>query len=354
MKFSLFIHLERNDPGESYDQLYREFATLCEMADAGGFSTIWTGEHHGMDFTISPNPFLVLVDLARRCPAVRLGTGAIVAPFWHPVRLAGEAAMADLIVGGRLELGLARGAYSFEYDRIGGGIDAAVAGEKLREMVPAVRGLWAGDYAHAGKHWSFPATTAIPRPLDGAGPPLWIAARDPASFAFAMANGCNIQVTPLWNDDTEVEALATRFADALAQERPVRKPKLMLLRHAFVGRSGKDIERAAHDLSRFYCNFSTWFQNHRPVSEGRLEPLSEAEVADMTNFAPETMHSNLVVGRPGEVIDRLRRYQALGFDEFSYWIDSGMSFAAKRQSLALFISEVMPAFLETGVQAEAS
>lgn len=354
MKFSLFIHLERNDPSEHYDQLYREFMTLCEMADAGGFSTIWTGEHHGMDFTISPNPFLVLVDLARQCPTVRLGTGAVVAPFWHPIRLAGEAAMADLIVGGRLELGLARGAYSYEYERIGGGIDAAVAGERLREMVPALRGLWSGDYAHDGKHWSFPTTTAIPRPADGKEPPLWIAARDPASFAFAMANGCNIQVTPLWNDDSEVDALAARFADALKTTQPGWMPQLMLLRHVFVGRTGDDVDRAARELSEFYCHFSAWFQNKRSISDGRLLPLSEAEMAEMTNLSPEKMRKNLVVGEPGEVIDRLRRYEALGFDEFSYWIDSGMTFEAKRQSLALFISEVIPAFRESRLQARAS
>ena len=171
MKFSLFIHMERNHPSEDYDQLYQDFVTLCTMADAGGFSTIWTGEHHGMDFTISPNPFLVLIDLARRCQTVRLGTGTIVAPFWHPIRLAGEAAMADLVTGGRLELGLARGAYSFEYERVGGGIDAAIAGEMLREMVPALRGLWGSDHAHDGKHWSFPATTAIPQPANRTGPP---------------------------------------------------------------------------------------------------------------------------------------------------------------------------------------
>ena len=354
MRFSLFIHLERNDPSEPYDRLYREFVALCEMAEAGGFSTIWTGEHHGMDFTISPNPFLVLVDLARRCPTVRLGTGTIVAPFWHPIRLAGEAAMTDLIVGGRLELGLARGAYSFEYDRIGGGINAAVAGERLREMVPVLRGLWSGDYAHDGKHWSFPATTAIPQPADRKGPPLWIAARDPASFGFAMANGCNIQVTPLWNDDCEVEALADRFADALQTKPPGWMPQLMLLRHVFIGQTGDEIDRAAQELSKFYCHFSAWFQNKRSISDGRLLPLSEAEMAEMSNLSPDNMRRNLVVGQPGEVIDRIRRYEALGFDEFSYWIDSGMTFAAKRQSLALFISQVMPAFRESGVRARAS
>jgi hypothetical protein len=47
-------------------QLYDEMLELCRIADEGGMHAIWTGEHHGMNFTIAPNPLLNLVDLARR------------------------------------------------------------------------------------------------------------------------------------------------------------------------------------------------------------------------------------------------------------------------------------------------
>ena len=65
MRFSLFAHMERTTAEESQEQLYDEFIQLCEVADKGGMHAIWTGEHHGMNFTISPNPFINLVDLAR-------------------------------------------------------------------------------------------------------------------------------------------------------------------------------------------------------------------------------------------------------------------------------------------------
>ena len=48
----------------------------------------------------------------------------MVAPFWHPIKLAGEAAMTDIITNGRLDIGIARGAYSFEYERMVPGMDA--------------------------------------------------------------------------------------------------------------------------------------------------------------------------------------------------------------------------------------
>ncbi|MYH57728.1 MAG: LLM class flavin-dependent oxidoreductase, partial [Boseongicola sp. SB0675_bin_26] len=116
MEFSLFAHMERLTPDQSHAELYEDFISLCQMADEGGMRAIWTGEHHGMEFTIAPNPFLSIMDLAHRTRNVRLGTGTVIAPFWHPIKLAGEAAATDLMTGGRLELGIARGAYSYEYE----------------------------------------------------------------------------------------------------------------------------------------------------------------------------------------------------------------------------------------------
>ena len=106
---------------------------------------VWTGEHHGMNFTISPNPMLNLVVIAHQTQNLRLGTGTVVAPFWHPIRLAGEAAQTDIITNGRLGIGVARGAYSFEYERLMPGMDAWEAGQRMRELVPAINALWEGD-----------------------------------------------------------------------------------------------------------------------------------------------------------------------------------------------------------------
>ncbi|WP_175785564.1 LLM class flavin-dependent oxidoreductase, partial [Burkholderia ambifaria] len=189
MRFSLFVHMERVSDQTSQKQLYDEMVELCQIADRGGMHAVWTGEHHGMDFTIAPNPFINLADLANKTKRVRLGTGTVVAPFWHPIKLAGEAAMTDIITNGRLELGIARGAYSFEYERLAPGLDAWGAGQRMRELIPAVKKLWEGDYAHAGEFWQFPSTTSSPLPLQQPHPPIWVAARDPNSHEFAVSNG---------------------------------------------------------------------------------------------------------------------------------------------------------------------
>ena len=344
MDFSLFAHMERIDEEQPQKRLYEEFIELCQIADRSGFKTIWNGEHHGMNFTIAPNPFINLTDLANKTKNVRLGTGTIVAPFWHPIKLAEEAAMADIISGGRLELGIARGAYSFEYDRLADGIDPFSAGNALREIVPAIKALWRGDYTGEGEHWSFPKTTSSPKPLQAPNPPIWIAARDQNSHDFALKEGCNVQVTPLWLGDEEVISLMEKFKLACKKHEEIKRPKIMVLRHTFVAETEEEISQGAKDISRFYCYFGAWFKNERPIAQGLIEKLTEKEMTKLEMYSPQNMRKNSIIGTPEDVINRIKLCENLGYDEYSYWIDSSMDFETKKKSLQLFIDKVMPAF----------
>ncbi len=344
MKFSLFVHMERTDPAKSHADLFHELTELVQIAEAGGFEAAWIGEHHGMEFTIAPNPFINIAYLAGQTSRIRLGTGTVIAPFWHPIKLAGEAALTDIATGGRLDLGIARGAYSFEYERLMPGLDAWTAGQRLRELVPTLRRLWDGDYAHQGEFWSFPATTSAPKPLQTPYPPLWVAARDPNSHEFAVLNGCNVQVTPLASGDGEVASLMERFNTACAAHPETPRPKIMLLQHTFVADSAAEADRLSDDLSAFYCTFGAWFKNQRPIRQGFIEPLNDQDRAEMPMYAPDLIRRNLVIGQPDEVIARLSGYKELGYDQYSVWIDSGLSHERKKKSLDLFIRNVMPAF----------
>ena len=134
----------------------------------------------------------------------------------HPYRVAGEAALCDVLSNGRLEFGIGRGAYQFEFDRMAGGIPQGEGGDFMREMLPVVTRLWQGDCEHRGKYWSFPSATAVPKPMQKPHPPIWVAARDVATFDWAIKQGADIQATPLSRPNSEVDVLGKRFREALA------------------------------------------------------------------------------------------------------------------------------------------
>lgn len=346
MHFSLFIHMERYSEQENHQQLFDELCELVKIAEAGGFRTAWIGEHHGMQFTSSPSPVAQLAYLAAKTERIRLGAGTFVAPFWDPIRLAGEAAMLDVISNGRLEFGIARGAYQFEFDRLTDGMSAADGGQALREMVPAIQGLWQGDYAHEGEVYRFPTTTSVPKPLQSPRPPIWIAARDPNSHEFAVKNNCNVMVTALMKGDEEVADLARKFDTACGNNPDVARPELMLLRHTYVHEESdpEGWQKGAEALNLFYRYFLAWFKNDQQAVNGFFEPVTQESVADNPEFSLDGLRRNMMIGTPDEIIGRLKNYQKLGITEYSFWTDNTLPFEEKKRSLELFISKVVPHF----------
>jgi alkanesulfonate monooxygenase SsuD/methylene tetrahydromethanopterin reductase-like flavin-dependent oxidoreductase (luciferase family) len=196
---------------------------------------------------------------------------------------------------------------------------------------------------HEGTFFQFPATTSAPKPAQPGGPPIWIAARDPNSHEFGVHNGFNIQVTPLWQGMQEIETLMARFNDACESYDGAR-PKIMLLHHTYVAADDNDAALGAKELSRFYNYFGAWFQNKRPVSQGQIAELTAEEIAGNEMMSEGNLARDLTIGTVQGVSDRIKRYEDLGYDEYSFWIDSGMSFERKRASLARFIDDVMPQF----------
>jgi alkanesulfonate monooxygenase SsuD/methylene tetrahydromethanopterin reductase-like flavin-dependent oxidoreductase (luciferase family) len=173
MKFQLAINLERVDDSMDMRDVARHTLEMVQMAERAGFTTVWAAEHHALEMTIAPNPFQILTWWAGHTDNIRLGTAVAVAAYWHPINLAGEAALLDLISGGRLEFGIGSGAYQREFDRMHAGLKQSDAYRYMHEMLPALKALWAGDYEHNGEFWSFPTSTSVPKPLQQPHPPIF-------------------------------------------------------------------------------------------------------------------------------------------------------------------------------------
>jgi alkanesulfonate monooxygenase SsuD/methylene tetrahydromethanopterin reductase-like flavin-dependent oxidoreductase (luciferase family) len=344
MKFAIVLNMDRLTADVPMPVVWARLEELAGMADEGGFEIIFTAEHHTIEVTIAPNPFQVLSAWASQIKKARLGTAVVSASYWHPIRLAGEAALCDIITGGRLEFGIGRGSYQYEFDRLRPGIPQQEGVAYMKEIIPAVRKLWEGDYAHDGHYWQFPTTTSVPKPIQKPHPRMWCAARDPGSFDWAVKNGLSIMATPLHAPHSEVETLVKRFEDTLQNNPQVPRPKLMMLRRSAVYESEKDWKTPVESLTNYGRYFENLMKNLGQVKGGFPEPVDLPVVANKADYAPESLRENMIFGTPDMVVKKLRKYEALGIDYFMYGAFFGMPYDWVKRSLQLFISDVMPHF----------
>ena len=135
-----------------------------------------------------------------------------------------------------------------------------------------------------------------------------------------------------------------KFNTACAAHPEVPRPKLMLLMHTYVAKTEAELMKGSAALQKFFLYFGKWFKAEAPIKDGFIEPITQAEIDAQPNLAPEVMRKNCLVGTPAEVIARLKSYEEMGYTQFSIWLDSAMTYEEKRDSLKLFIDEVMPAF----------
>jgi len=344
MKFQLAINMERMADDIDMKDVALHTLEMVQKADEGGFQIVWAAEHHALEMTIAPNPFQLLTWWATHTDNIRLGTAVAVAAYWHPIKLAGEAAMTDLITGGRLEFGIGSGAYQREFDRMQPGLKQSDAWQYMQEMLPAVLALWQGDYEHNGQFWSFPTATSVPKPLQIPHPPIWVAARAPITYDFAVKHGLNIMSWPLTRPMSEAELYKQRLDEALRNNPGKARPIFSMMRHTALYDRKEDWEAPVKAAQRQLGQFENLFKNLGDVTNGFPKQVDLSEIANRDEYDPKMLHDNLMFGTPDEVIGKLKSYQDLGVDQFTYYASMGLGRKEQKRSLELFCKEVIPAF----------
>ncbi|MCE8510245.1 LLM class flavin-dependent oxidoreductase [Ruegeria pomeroyi] len=343
MKFQLAINLERIDDSLDMNDVARHTLDMVQMAEEGGFDIVWAAEHHAIEMTIAPNPFQILTWWAGETSNIRLGTAVATAAYWHPINLAGEAAFLDLISGGRLEFGIGSGAYQREFDRMKPGLKQSDAWRYMQEMLPAVRALWQGDYAHDGEYWQFPTSTSVPKPVQ-ADMPVWVAARSPITYDYAVRNRCHINCWPLTRPFAEAELYKKQLDEAIAKADNGWSPRFALMRHACIYDNAADRQQALDAIRRLLSQFENLFRNAGDVVNGFPAALPLDQIAGREQYDPEMLEENLMFGSPETAIAKLKRYEDLGVNEFIYYASMGLDHDAQKRSLRMFCNEVMPEF----------
>src|SRR5262245_26990812 len=118
MKTILFF-LMQQPPGKSQSQIVAETLEQAEYAEELGFDAVWCAEHHFSAHGMCGSPIQFLSNLAARTRRVRLGQAVILLPFSHPIQIAEQSAMLDILSNGRMDLGIGRGYLEPEFRGFG-------------------------------------------------------------------------------------------------------------------------------------------------------------------------------------------------------------------------------------------
>ena len=108
MRFGTFYFFQA-PPGHRHDDIIRRELEQIEWTEELGFDEIWLTEHHFIDYGLSVDPAALAAAAASRTRRIRIGLAAAILPFHHPLRLAEQMALVDIISNGRLDVGVGRG-----------------------------------------------------------------------------------------------------------------------------------------------------------------------------------------------------------------------------------------------------
>ena len=343
MKFHIAVNLERMDAKTDMLAVRDHTIDMIKMADQAGFEVAWAAEHHALEMTIAPNPFQILTWWAGHTEKIRLGCGVANAAYWHPINIAGEAAMLDLISNGRLEFGLGSGAYQREFDRMKPGLEQKDSYHYMQEMLPLVQELWKGDVEHNGRHWQFPKATSCPKPQQ-AEVPVWVAARSPITFDYAVENNYDIMSWPLTMPFSEAEKYRSQLDAAIAKFGNNYTGRFAMMRHTAVYDNPDDRAASLSAVQSVLGRFGNLMMKKGDVVNGFPDAVPLAELEGNVRVDPAMLEQNLMLGSPAEVVSKLKQYQAIGVDAFIYYASMGLGRAEQKRSLQLFIDQVMPQF----------
>lgn len=190
MKFGVFYDFRNpRQWRRPWQERYRENLEQIDWVESSTpYHSVSLSEHHFVDDGYLPSVLLMAAVVATRTSRVDLVTNILELPLHHPLRVAEDALIADLLSDGRLRLGVAIGYRELEF--AGFGTSTKHRKGRMEESMAILRGAFSGEpFSHDGRHYSFPELAVTPGPIREGGPPIWLGGTVPAALERAARLG---------------------------------------------------------------------------------------------------------------------------------------------------------------------
>ncbi len=332
LRFGLWYAF-RNPPQwhQPYQDLYAEVLEQIVWAEQIGYDDVWLTEHHFAEDGHAPSPLPQAAAIAVKTKTMRIGTGVMLLPLYHPVRVAEDAATIDILSNGRFELGIGVGYRVEEF--AGLGIPRNQRGRRANESLEIIRRLWAGEtVTYNGKYFQIENTRLTPGPVQQPHPPIWVGGFSPAAVKRAARLGDGYIGTG------DMAEMAKLYCDELrALGKDADNPKLAGGHFWLIAANDPDkawSEIGPHVLYQINV-YAEWLKKAGQDLFPHLEDETALKASGILNIVtPET------------AVQMIKDYRAaVPIQRFYTWtIPPGYPVSKMNQHLELFATKVMPHF----------
>jgi alkanesulfonate monooxygenase SsuD/methylene tetrahydromethanopterin reductase-like flavin-dependent oxidoreductase (luciferase family) len=361
---------ERRYPNERLVEAFQMAKEVAQLMDELGYYCLWTAEHHFQreGYEVFPNLILLSTWLATQTRRLKLGCAFNILPMWHPIRLAEDYAMADIVTQGRVIMGVGRGYHTREVETFGAPmLDNDANKELFEEQMDVLMKCFDEDsWSHRGKRYTIPPAveyrdytlsdvTCVPRPVHRP-VEIWQPIASGKTLEYIASRGIKGMM------DLNGELIFRQMAEAYREA---------------AARAGRQLQ-LGEDLCRgfgFYLaeTEDEAFRRVEPAHDERYKwfaPFGFVRYADEqgrpwgTPGAPArlpTLRDGVdqeawLIGPPERLISQLKRWEAdyPGLDQVMLHWAEGMSMADFKEQLIRFARDVMPAFARPSIERPAA
>jgi alkanesulfonate monooxygenase SsuD/methylene tetrahydromethanopterin reductase-like flavin-dependent oxidoreductase (luciferase family) len=352
MRFGTFFFFQAAPGHRHADIIHRELEQV-EWTEEPGFDEVWFTEHHFIDYGLSVDPSSLAAAAASRTRRVRIGLAAAILPFHHPLRLAEQMALVDIISNGRLDVGVGRGNRPAEF--AGYRVPQVESRERFDETVEILRLAWTRErFSFHGRFFDVADVRVIPKPVQQPHPPLYQVCvskdgiENTALRGWPMLN--SVLTGPVdqlvSNRDTYVATLqkAGRTADEVA----ALLGRWGVSRQIYVAETDARALAEARDAEMWYQESFRRFVVPERIEDAHpsLQPGFRAMAERLARVTwDDLVRETLAFGSPDTVARHIEHMRRLGVGQVLCWMNfGGLPQDRIRRSMELFAREVMPRF----------
>ena len=350
----------RRYPNERLVEAYRTVVDVARVMDDHGYYCLWTAEHHFQreGYEVFPNLILLGTYLAAVTRRLKLGCAFNVLPMWHPIRLAEDYAVADILTSGRVIMGIGRGYHTREVESFGAPLlDAAANLELFEEGFELMMKAFDEEaFSHRGKHYTVPPAikyrgydlaevTLVPRPVHRP-VEIWQPIASGKTIDFIARHGIKGMVT--LNGERITDQVFHAYRDACARYgRHLALGEDLCLGLGFYMAESREaairkVEPAHDERYKWFAPFG--FVRYADA-EGRPWGTPGAP-ARVPTLAEGVEQKAWMLGAPADCIALIRGYEAKypGLEQLMLHWPEGVPPAQFQEQLRWFARDVMPAF----------